>query len=1152
MKRTLSIIISIMLLASMLAFSFNTQNIKASGTIYVKADGSIDPPTALMQRDGDLRPQSTIDWWPMFRHDPRHTGYSISNVTEPIDVSKKFTTGGKVISSPAVVDDIVFVGSLDGYVYAWNATPPYATQWKSDKIGAIYSSPTVVEQVVYVGSADKNIYALNATNGAEIWHNATGGEVKSSPVVGEGVLYVGSSDGYFYALNASTGSELWRYRTASPIESSPAIFGDTIVFGTNDGRVYSLNKTGRYEWHFQTNGPVASSPAFADGIIFVGSNDTKVYAINATSGAEIWNYTVEGTATASPAIAYDRVFVGSDDGYLYALNATSSHLGEGERLKWKIATDGPITSSPAVSGDGKVFVGSCDNRTCAFDVFTGNQIWNYSTGGAVTSSPAIANGKVFVGSHDELVYDFGTRNKLPVAIIKHYPDNPVIYHNATFNASDSYDPDGYIETYSWDFGDNSTGKGMNVTHSYSNAETYTVTLTVTDNSGDYNSTSQLITVLEAWLMFHHDPTRGGYSTSLAPVTNQTLWIKTIGPEVGADDSMYPSPAIVNDVVYIGSTNGTVYALDAIDGSVIWNSTPGGKIRSSPAVADGLVFIGSDDPNVYALNASDGHLIWKYTAGGQFLSSPAVAYGKVFITSRDGWLHALPETDPDGDGIIQLNEVKWRYRHSEGGEVYSSPAVADGMVFFGSLDKNIYALLDDPNSNGTIDPNEVKWFKSTNGSIYSSPAVAYGKVFVSSDDGYVYAFNITNGNIIWKHKVGDHIRSSPAVANGLVFIGSDDGNLYALNATSNNPDGEEIWKQPIGSVRWSSPAVAENKVFIGTMDGKIYSLRVKDGKIWWCYTLQTHGPVDSSPAVLDDKLYVGSKDGNFYAFWEQVHDIAIARAEPSKTKVVQNETVYIAVSVENQGSFNETNINVTAQYDDKLFYNTSISLTRGEEQTLQIPWNTTGVDIGNYTICVNATLAPHLTDNDPADNTKCFDIAVELGVHDIKVTDVRPGKTVVGQGYNATINVTVVNEGNFTEYDISVTAYWYNGTHINQTIGSTTIPELRINASIIVNITWNTTGFAYGNYTVWAYAWPVEGETETADNTFVDVWVIVTIPGDVDGDFDVDIYDVVAICVAYGSKIGEPAYVPECDINCDGKIDIYDVVIACTHYGQKYP
>ena len=500
---------------------------------------------------GDDSPSS----WPMFRHDVSHTGYSSSNVTADLVLLKNFSTSGQVRSSPAVVGDIVYVGSSDGYVYAWNTTPPYALKWKSEKFGSIESSPAVVDDAVYVGSDDGNIYALNATNnGVQIRNYTTTGAVKSSPSIVDGVLYAGSSNGYLYAFNVSTGIELRRYPASFPVESSPAVSSDAIFFGangTNNGRVYAIEKSyGIIRWFYETKGNVSSSPTLADGMVFVGSSDCNVYALNATFSSlqEIWNYTTGGSVTSSPAIADDLgiVFVGSEDGYLYALNATSNPLNQESRLKWKASAGASICSSPSLSADGKVFVGSCDNRLYAFDVKTGNQIWNGTANGQVLSSPAIAKGRVFVGSDDNRLYLFGS-NHAPVPMFTHYPETAIVTQQVTFDASQSYDPDNatgdFIKTYAWDFGDNLTAvSSSTVTHTYDVAGTYNVTLTVIDLHDASSTCWHLVNICEAWPMFRHDRVHAGYSTSCAPLKNDTLspWPLRVGPDVSGDARMYPS------------------------------------------------------------------------------------------------------------------------------------------------------------------------------------------------------------------------------------------------------------------------------------------------------------------------------------------------------------------------------------------------------------------------------------------------------------------------------------------------------------------------------------------------------------------------------------------------------------------------------------
>ena len=95
----------------------------------------------------------------------------------------------------------------------------------------------------------------------------------------------------------------------------------------------------------------------------------------------------------------------------------------------------------------------------------------------------------------------------------------------------------------------------------------------------------------------------------------------------------------------------------------------------------------------------------------------------------------------------------------------------------------------------------------------------------------------------------------------------------------------------------------------------------------------------------------------------------------------------------------------------------------------------------------------------------------------------------------------------------------------------------------------STGFAKGSYTIWAYAWPVQGETETTDNTFTDGLVNISIPGDINADGIVDVYDLILVGSAFGSCTGSPNYNPNADINNDNTIDIYDLILVASHFGE---
>jgi hypothetical protein len=107
-------------------------------------------------------------------------------------------------------------------------------------------------------------------------------------------------------------------------------------------------------------------------------------------------------------------------------------------------------------------------------------------------------------------------------------------------------------------------------------------------------------------------------------------------------------------------------------------------------------------------------------------------------------------------------------------------------------------------------------------------------------------------------------------------------------------------------------------------------------------------------------------------------------------------------------------------------------------------------------------------------------------------------------------------------------------------------------STVLTFEWNTTGFAYGDYTLEAVADTVPNETNTINNNFADGNVIVTIPGDINGDYKVNLNDLVLLANAYRSRPSDVKWNPNADINSNGEVDLPDLVILALHYNQHYP
>ena len=344
-----------------------------------------------------------------FRMDPQRLGdYSgVSGGFIPNDQLKwKYQTNGAIYSSPSIENNIVYIGSDDGNIYALDAITG-AFKWKypiaSPGYLSVACSPAVVDGIVYIGSGDKNLYALDENTGALKWKYPTGNTIRSSPAIVNGVVYFGSWDHYMYALDAATGAFKWKYLTAREVLSSPAVVNGIVYFGSYDNNLYALDAdTGAFKWKYTAAGRIYSTPAVLNGIVYVGSKDNNLHVLDADTGAFKWKYPTSGWIDASPTVKDNLVYIGSDDSYLYILDAKTG------AFQWKYQTGSLIDSSVAIA-DGVIYFGSYDSNLYALNANTGAFKWKYKTGNTVYSSPAIVNGVLYFGSVDGFVYAVGNQ-----------------------------------------------------------------------------------------------------------------------------------------------------------------------------------------------------------------------------------------------------------------------------------------------------------------------------------------------------------------------------------------------------------------------------------------------------------------------------------------------------------------------------------------------------------------------------------------------------------------------------------------------------------------------------------------------------------------------------------------------------------------------
>jgi outer membrane protein assembly factor BamB len=249
------------------------------------------------------------------------------------------------------------------------------------------------------------------------------------------------------------------------------------------------------------------------------------------------------------------------------------------------------------------------------------------------------------------------------------------------------------------------------------------------------------------------------------------------------DYLHSSPVVDNGVVYIGSSDGNLYAVNHNSGEEEWRFATDSLVRSTPVVHEGKVYFGSWDGKTYAVEVATGKELWQYDCGAVIQSSPAVVDGNIVIGSRSAKIFALD---------AQTGEPAWILPHEDGSWVESSPVYYDGLVYIGSSDAlKLFAIEPDSGL--------VQWHYKTGGWSWGTPTVSGGVVYIGSISAFpyyfegidlkagFYAIDRETGQELWSltpEKIEGYVTggvfSSASIADGMVYVCGLDANLYALS------------------------------------------------------------------------------------------------------------------------------------------------------------------------------------------------------------------------------------------------------------------------------------------------------------------------------------------------------------------------------------
>lgn len=312
---------------------------------------------------------------------------------------------------------------------------------------------------------------------------------------------------------------------------------------------------------------------------------------------------------------------------------------------WKFCCEDEVRSSPVIHR-GVVYVGAYDNNLYAINAVDGSFRWKYPSAEGISSSPTVADAEnlVLFGSLDHLLYAVDTRVgqlSWTVATQGAVQSSPTIAHGHVFFGSD----DGHL-----------------------------------------------------------------YAVRLA--TGRVQWKWWGGAAIRS------RPLVTGEMIVVGLESGDVAGID-LSGQMVWRFKAKRAVVSSPLEHDGLVFFGSMDWHVYALELARGWKVWTFRTNKPVVSSPAFGDEKIYIGSVDGSLYALD---------IATGKERWHYETR--GQVTSSPAYDNGAVFFGSIDGHLYSL--------ETKSGRLRWSFETGGPVVASPALHDGVLYIGSMDHCVYA------------------------------------------------------------------------------------------------------------------------------------------------------------------------------------------------------------------------------------------------------------------------------------------------------------------------------------------------------------------------------------------------------------------------------
>lgn len=335
----------------------------------------------------------------------------------------------------------------------------------------------------------------------------------------------------------------------------------------------------------------------------------------------------------------------------------------------------------------------------------------------------------------------------------------------------------------------------------------------------------------------------------------TLWSKNTGR--GADNQYLKlAPVIVNQRLYIASSDGELSAIDATNGQSIWSFDTDINITGGPGFGENTILVGTDEGEVVSYTADSGKEIWRAQVSSEILSPPQRAEGIVIVRTLDGKLFALNGDDGKRLWIYDRTVPSLTLRGT------STPVINNGVVIAG-FDGGRLAALE-------LHTGKLMWearIATAKGrseldrmvDIDSEPLIIEGVIYVTSFQGNMTAVQLETGRILWTRDISSYAGFS-----------ADEKNIYVTDANSyiwafDRFSGTSVWKQEkLKSRAITAPASIGDYIVVGDFEGYLHWMSKFSGD-FVARTKLSNKRIIVAPVVVGKLLYAVGSRGKLVAY-----------------------------------------------------------------------------------------------------------------------------------------------------------------------------------------------------------------------------------------------------------------------------------------------